>query len=448
MKVAYVVSRFPHVTETFILRELDAVDRDPRIEIELLSLFPPVDPTVHPAARRWTEHLHRPRARDCVAALAWWGVRRPLRLLSSAAIVAASSLRRPSIMARSLVTLPIAAAHARRLGQLGIEHVHAHYATYPALAAWLCHRLAGVPYSFTVHAHDIFVHQDLLARKLGEARFVVAISDYNRRFLEPYGGDVQTPVHVVHCGIDPAAFEFRPRVAAPAGPVRAICVASLQEYKGHAVLLRALARGGERLERVELDLVGDGVLRPSLERLARELGIAERVRFHGSRTEPQVRELLEAADVFVLPSVVARDGQMEGLPVALMEALASGLFVVSTRLSGIPELVRDGVTGALAEPGSDESLAGALERALAGSSEQAARAGRRVVEEEFDVHANGVRLAELLAGGIEQTSSAVTGASPALTGADSGSADASSPPRHPRSRRGRRRRVDSRRGDA
>ena len=412
MRIAYVVSRFPHVTETFILRELNAVDLDPRIEIELLSLFPPVDPTVHPAARRWTDRLYTPRARESLAALAWWALRRPLRLISSAAIVAASSLRRPSIMARSLITLPIAAAHARRLGGLGVEHVHAHYATYPALAAWLCHRLTGVPYSFTVHAHDIFVHQDLLARKLGEARFVVAISDYNRRFLEPYGGGERTPVHVVHCGIDPAAFEFRPRVAPPSGPVRAVCLASLQEYKGHAVLLRALARGGDAL-------VGEGVLRPELERLAAELGIADRVRFHGSCTEPRVRELLEAADVFVLPSIVARDGQMEGLPVALMEALASGLFVVSTRLSGIPELVRDGETGALAEPGSDESLARALERALAGSSEETARAGRGLVEREFDIHANAEQLAELLTGGIEQTSSAVAGTSLAPTGADS-----------------------------
>jgi len=418
MRIAYVVSRVPHVTETFILRELNAVDRDPRIEIELLSLFPPVDPTVHPAARRWTDRLYTPGPRESLAALAWWGLRRPLRLLSSVTIVAASSLRRPSILARSLITLPIAAAHARRLDRLDVEHVHAHYATYPALAAWLCHRLTGVPYSFTVHAHDIFVHQDLLARKLGEARFVVAISDYNRRFLEPYGGGERTPVEVVHCGIDPDAFEFRPRVAPASGPVRAVCVASLQEYKGHAVLLRALARGGEALDRIELDLVGDGVLRPELERLAAELGIADRVRFHGSCTEPRVRELLEAADVFVLPSIVARDGQMEGLPVALMEALASGLFVVSTRLSGIPELVRDGETGALAEPGSAESLAQALERALAGSSEETARAGRRLVEREFDIHANAEQLTELLLGGIEQTSSAAAGASLAPTGAD------------------------------
>lgn len=406
MRVAYLVSRFPHVTETFIVRELEAVDRDPAIDIELLSLFPTVDPTVHPIAERWTARLRRPTTGESLRAVGWWLLRRPLRFAGAAATVAVGAVRKPGILGRSLVTLPIAAAHARRLHDDPVDHVHAHYATYPALAAWVCHRLTGVGYSFTAHAHDVFVHQEMLARKVADADFVVAISEYNRRFLEPYGGGTATPVEIVHCGIDPDAFEFRPRVPPADGPVRAICVASLQEYKGHAVLLRALAEGGGGLERIELDLVGDGVLRPELERLARELGLADRVRFHGSQTEPRVRELLAAADLFVLPSIVARDGQMEGLPVALMEALASGLFAVSTRLSGIPELVRDGETGALAEPGDAASLADALRRALRDSDEARARAGRQLVEREFDIAASGERMALLLSRqGVQQPSS-------------------------------------------
>jgi colanic acid/amylovoran biosynthesis glycosyltransferase len=405
MRVAYLVSRFPHVTETFIVRELEAVDADPGIEIELLSLFPTVDPTVHPIARRWTDRLRRPSAWEAAAAVGWWLLRRPLRLAGAVATVAAGSVRRPGILGRSLVTLPIAAAHARRLRADPVDHVHAHYATYPALAAWLCHRLTGVPYSFTVHAHDIFVHQEMLARKVADAAFVAAISEYNRRFLVPYGGGSVTPVEIVHCGIDPQAFEFRPRVAPATGPVRAVCVASLQEYKGHAVLLQALAEGGGELERIQLELVGDGILRPALEQLARDLGIADRVRFDGSLTEPRVRAVLAAADIFVLPSIVARDGQMEGLPVALMEALASGLCAVSTRLSGIPELIRDGETGTLAEPGDPASLASALERAVRDAGEQRARAGRELVEREFDISATGAQMARLLRRSVQHPSS-------------------------------------------
>jgi glycosyltransferase involved in cell wall biosynthesis len=273
-----------------------------------------------------------------------------------------------------------------------VDHLHAHFATYPALSAWLCHRLTGVPYSFTAHAHDIFVDTSFLARKLRDARFVVAISDYNRRVLREFGGERDTPVHVVHCGIEPGAYGFRPRLPSAEGPVRALCVASLQEHKGHEVLLRALA-GADELERLSVDLVGGRDPRP-LEALARELGVEGRVRFLGGLPEQEVARLLGEADLFVLPSRVARDGQMEGIPVALMEALASGLVVVASRLSGIPELVEDGRTGILAEPGDPASLRAALARALAGDGLDPA-AGRATVERDFDVERTAARLAEL-----------------------------------------------------
>jgi glycosyltransferase involved in cell wall biosynthesis len=392
MTVAYLVSRFPHVSETFIVREVAGVAAE-GVDVELRSLYPPVDPTVHPEAEPWVAGLRRPSPLEGVAALGWWAVRRPLRLASSLAAVTAGYGRRPALCARALATAALGAAHAREIASEGrVAHVHAHYATYPALAAWLVRRLAGVPYSFTAHAHDLYVDQSMLARKVRDAAFVVTISDFNRRFLEPYGGGAE----VVHCGVDPERAPFAPRAPAADGPVRALCVASLQEYKGHAVLLDALARPG--LERVEVDLVGGGALRDALEARARTLGIAERVRFHGSLPAPRVAELLAAADLFVLPSVVAADGQMEGIPVALMEALAHGVPVVTTRLSGIPELVRDGETGLLAEPGDPGSLAEALAAVLADpeAAQVRAQAGRRLVEEEFDLRASARRMAELL----------------------------------------------------
>ncbi len=392
MRVGYIVSRFPTDAETFILRELNAVDALPEMDLSLFSLYRPAEPFVHPAAERWTRTPHRPSAWRALTACAYWLVRRPLRVLSSAAAVVAGSVRRPATLARALVTLPLAAEHARRAAADGVEHLHAHFATYPALAAWLCHRLTDVPYSFTAHAHDIFVDTTFLARKIHDARFVVAISEYNRGVLSAFGGDRDTPVHVVHCGIEPDAYRFRPRLPPAEGPVRALCVASLQEHKGHEVLLRALAGNGE-LERVGLDLVGGRDPRP-LEALARELGLAERVRFLGGLPEHEVARLLDEADLFVLPSRVARDGQMEGIPVALMEAMASGLVVVASRLSGIPELVEDGRSGVLAEPGDPDSLRAALDRALSGGGIDPT-AGRELVEREFAVQRIATQLAEL-----------------------------------------------------
>ena len=304
---------------------------------------------------------------------------------------------RPRTLARALTTLPIAAAHARALAGLGLQHLHAHYATYPALAAWLCRRLTGITYSFTVHAHDLFVDRSNLARKVADARFVVAISDYNRMALAPLGGGGETPVHVVRCGIDPSAYAFRARGPRPHGPVRAVCVASLEEYKGHGVLLEALADGGAVLDRVELELIGAGPLRAPLEQLTRRLGIEARVSFRGGLTEPEVTAALGAADLFVLPSIVAGNGQMEGVPVALMEALACGLPTVASRLSGVPELVRDGRTGVLAEPGDVESLRRALRLTITDpvAARGRAEAGRRLVESEFELQRSAGRLAAL-----------------------------------------------------
>jgi glycosyltransferase involved in cell wall biosynthesis len=394
-RIAYLVSRFPHPSETFILRELDEVDADPGLDLSLLTLFSPVDYVVHPAARPWLPRVRRPGALAAIGALLAWSVRRPLRTFGSIGAVVKGCARRPGVLARSLATLPLAAHHARFVERERIEHVHAHYATYPALAAWLVRRLTGVPYSFTAHAHDIFVDQSMLEVKVADAEFVVPISRYNARFLADYGGGRETPLDVVHCGIHPEAYPFAPRDAPADGPVTAACVASLQEYKGHRYLIEALAEPG--LERLTLACVGEGPERDELAALASELGVGERVELAGGRDEAGVRGVLARSQLFVLPSVVAADGQMEGLPVAIMEALAGGLTVVASRLSGIPEIVIDGRTGILAEPGDVPSLAEALRRALEpGSVDHAG--GRELVEEEFDVRRSGRELAALFKG--------------------------------------------------
>jgi glycosyltransferase involved in cell wall biosynthesis len=263
------------------------------------------------------------------------------------------------------------------------------------LAAWVCHRLTGISYSFTAHAHDLYVDQVMLSRKVSDAAMVVTISDFNRAILT--GLHTGTDVHVVHCGINTSGYRFEPRVIPAQGPIRAVCVASLQEYKGHEVLLRALATGGPGVDRIQLDLIGDGPLRAELEQLSLELGLAHRVRFLGAQTETVVAGKLAAAELFVLPSVVAADGQMEGLPVALMEALASGLPCVSTSLSGIPEIIVDGVTGRLALPGDAQDLRDALESVVSGGVDVAgfAVAGRALVEHDFELRTTVEKLADL-----------------------------------------------------
>lgn len=396
--VVYVVSRFPVTSETFIVRELEALDRTGGFDLELRSLFPSPDEPVHDVARRWNHRVIRPAAGAALIGFAWAALTRP-RALGSVLVSVLGAYRSPSLLARAMVAVVVACAHAKDLARRPRPaHVHAHFATYPALAAWVCHRLVGTTYSFTVHAHDLYVHTSMLDRKIDDARFVVTISDYNRRLLERIGVG-HTPIHVIHAGIDTTVYPFRPRATPTEGPVRALTVASLQSYKGHAVLLDALAVGGAEVDRIELDLIGDGVLRGDLEAQVERLGLTGRVRFLGSRNEDEVRAALDGADLFVLPSIVAGDGQMEGLPVALMEALACGVPTVSTALSGIPEIVVDGVTGLLATPGDAASLHLVLTAMLTSGSAtlEFAEAGRDLVIREFDISQSTSALAALLA---------------------------------------------------
>lgn len=383
--IDYLVSRFPIISETFIVRELDALATGDERDVGLRSLFPSPDPQVHDIARPWVDKLAQPGMGRSIVGLSWALLHHPLITMSILADIVRGYGRRPALLLRALATVPIATAHARELHASGVaRHIHAHYATYPALAAWICSRLAGVSYSVTVHAHDLYVDQSMLSRKLDGADFIVTVSEYNRRLLSKY---TVTPVQVIHCGINTAAYQFRPHTIPERGAIRALCVASLQEYKGHEVLLRALSLGGPGVDRIELDLIGNGPLDNELQALAAQLGLSKRVRFQGGQSEAAVKQALADADLFVLPSIIAANGQMEGLPVALMEALASGIPTVSTSLSGIPELVVPEQTGLLARPADAQSLRDTLERLIASGPvlDDYARAGRRLVEQQFDI---------------------------------------------------------------
>jgi colanic acid/amylovoran biosynthesis glycosyltransferase len=404
VRVAYVVSRFPSASETFVTREMNAIERRADVAIELFALFPAKTSFVHPETERWMQRVHRTTAAAAASGTLWWLALRPLRMTRLLGAVLAGYWRNPRRLARSLLACGAAAAHARTMRRSRVEHVHAHFATYPALAAWLAAGLLDVPYSFTAHAHDIYLDQLHLRTLVTDAKAVAVISEFNRAWLEPYGAGSATPAHLVRAGIVPAAYEFRPRALPEAGPIRAICVATLKDLKGHSVLFDALASGGPELERVQLDLIGSGPLEGALRAQVARLGLERRVRFHGTVPEDEVARMLGEADVFVLASIVTPAGWMDGVPVALMEALASGIPVIASRLSGIPELVRDGQTGLLAQAGDSADLARAFGALLADPDAAIgrARAGRELVEELFDIERSAEQMLEVLGATVRQ----------------------------------------------
>ena len=407
-RLAYFVSRFPTTTETFVVRELNAVAAQPGIEADLYALFPTPPGVVQESARPWTDKVHRARPLRCIGNLARWATRRPVRVATTAMLIVKDHFRKPRVLIRALTTFAVAAGHTETLEAAGTMHVHAHFASYPALAAWVCQRLTGIPYSFTAHAHDLYTAPLGVRRRATDAKFVASISKFNRQLLRKLAPQ-SAPIHIVHCGVDTDFYRPARHVPPRTGTVRALCVASLREKKGHRVLFEALAQEG-RLDRIELDLVGDGPLRAELEQLVERLGLTSRIRFHGDLTERVVAEMLRSADIFVLPSVIERNGDTEGIPVALMESMAVGVPVVTSRLSGVPELVHDGETGLLAEPGDASGVADRLVEVLAEPEAAVSRAAkaRELVEREFSLASSAAGLTRLFTAGHAINASART----------------------------------------
>lgn len=397
--IAYLMSRFPHLPETFILREMTELERH-GWQVALYPLILQEQAVVHAEAQGWI-----PRAQwtpfvsaEVLAANSRALVGSPLRYAGLWRQIVWENRTSPNFLARALALLPKAVAMARRMQQEGVAHIHAHYATHPALVAWLIHKLTGISYSITVHAHDIFVRTEMLATKLRDSSFVVAISEYNREYLARVVGPwAREKVHVVHCGVEPS--QYQPRSALPerGGPFEIISIGSLQPYKGQRYLIEACALLRERGVPVHCRIVGGGEEREALEAMIRAARLEGVVELLGPKPQEEVARLLPAAHCYVQPSIVTPSGKMEGIPVALMEALACALPVVATSLSGVPELVRAGETGRLVPPADAKALADALAAVYAdpqGAAEMA-RMGRTLVMEEFALQSNVARLSAL-----------------------------------------------------
>jgi glycosyltransferase involved in cell wall biosynthesis len=327
-------------------------------------------------------------------------VKRPRRYLSTLFTLVAANWRSPRFLLGAIAVFPQACSFALEMRWLGVRHVHAHFASHPAAAAFVIGRMADIPWSFTAHGSDLHRDQAMLREKVTEAAFVVAISEYNRRFiLERVGTDYADKVEVIHCGVELERFE---QAQFASGPLQLICVGTLHAVKGQCFLLQACALLRDRGVDFTCHLIGDGPDRGKLERQAAALGIGERVVFHGACERERVRALFARMHIAVAPSVPTADGRREGIPVVLMEAAACGLPLVASRLSGIPEIVRDGETGYLVDPGDAEGLANAIERVARTPAlgRRLGDAARRHLEINFNLPINMARLRRLMLPGV------------------------------------------------
>jgi len=387
---AYLFERFPSLTQTFCYREVREMRRqgmDPAVfsirvpddapadcpdDIKELVQYLPPDDEVTSLVKKQLEQ--KKLSRPANVTLTHWG---PF-----------SDKRRAYVAAH---LGPI-------LRKQGIRHVHAHFAGIAARTAYWLKEFYGIRYSFTAHANDIFCETDFpvtLADLVREASFVSTVTDYSRDWLRKRFPADAARIHRVYNGIDVSAF---PNANPHGEKPRIISIGRCIEKKGYPDLINACAILRDRGLRFECLIVGSGPLEDALKAQIQELDLGHIVFMLGSRPQEEVRTLLAASNLFVLACATESDGGMDNLPTVIVEAMACGLPVVSTRLAGVPEMVKEGVTGFLTNEKDPQGLAAAIAKGLAdpNRAKEMGVHGRAMARALFTTEATTAQLKQLL----------------------------------------------------
>lgn len=351
MRVGYVLKRYPRYSETFIVAELLA-HQAAGLDVEIFGLRHPNEPRRQPEVDR---------------------IRFPVTYLGS----------EPGSPARETEQI---AELTRLIETRGIDLLHAHFATSATVVAQAAAAATGIPYTVTAHAKDIYheeVDPSALRHRLGGAAKVITVSDFNRDYLTTTLGIAADRVIRIYNGLDldahPAQLDGRRNG-------RILAVGRLVSKKGFGVLIDAVARLRDRGERVGCDLVGTGPLDADLRHQAQTLGLDHQVVFHGALPRDQVAAMMRTTGVFAAPCLISDDGDRDGLPTVLLEAMASGAPTIATPVTGIPEIVHHRQTGILVSERDSDGLADALisllDHPAAGLA--LARRARALIERDFD----------------------------------------------------------------
>ena len=410
--IAYIEQRFPSLTTTFVYREVFAL-RDCGFKVETYSIHRPKIDTLSaeslPLAEQTTYLKHLPR-RHLFRAHLHWLIRRPQSYFRTLRHVLKASQGKPEKRRAFLHFIGgVMLAYDSELKD--VQHIHAHFSTVGASLALVAANIRGISFSFTAH-NSLFIEHHLLRLKIEEARFIAAISNYTHQYIAQLTGNdpaVATKTHIVRCGID--TNKFRPVFHHPTTPPTVIAVAQLVERKGLRVLIEACSELAMQGQPFKCRIVGSGEQREELQQLISTLGLQKQVQLMGAIKQEALRQQLAQATVFALPCIVAEDGDVDGIPVALMEAMAIGVPVVSTAVSGIPDLIEDGVTGRLV-PEKDATALALVLGELLNDLEQCERlreAARQFVTEQFNIEQTSRQIAALFTeqiGNLLQTNDA------------------------------------------
>jgi len=395
-RIGYVLKVFPRVSETFVINEIRALQAL-ETPLHTFSLHHPPQAVPHAILN----DLHRPvRYIEDVEDPGDDVVRRASHRLQRGFGIEPEA--RPRYLPRKYVRLAVCLGGLA--DRLGVSHLHAHFASRAGHVAALAAGLNGIPYSVTAHAKDIYhqdVDRDLLRWKIANAAFIVTVTDYNLRHLRDLVDDIPGAgerIVRIYNGIELS--RFQPTTPPEGGTPLILAVGRLVEKKGFPVLIESCRLLRERGRDFRCEIVGGGPLEGELRDRIATAGLSEHVRLAGVLSTEAVAARMQAASLLALPCVVGEDGNVDALPTVLLEAMASARPTVSTRLSGIPEIIADGETGFLTPPGDPRAFADALGHLIDRPALGAAmgRAGRRRAERLFDLRANAARVRRLFKG--------------------------------------------------
>ncbi len=413
--IAYILKKYPRLSETFILNEMRALERL-GTRLQVFSLLRTEGSIAHPTVaevlapvtyfpeRLWTRVAAVAKAHMTIAMTA------PARYFHAAglALLWSARSRRPLSVWKNFARSAYVAIGCR---QHRVRHIHAHFANAPATVARLVSVMCDVPYSFTTHAKDLYLTpQKVMRRRIGSARFVLTCTHYNLDYLRSFTpAQDWAKLRLVYHGIDLAEFQLEPGAingasgngkADDAAPL-ILSVGRLVVKKGMADLISACRMLRARGVRFRCIIVGEGPLRAELDSQIREFGLESLVTLAGAMAHDRLISLYGRASVFTLVPHITQDGDRDGIPNVLGEAMAARIPVVSTSISGIPELIEDGRTGLLVAPKAPSALADSLEHLLREPwlRQKLVVAARRKIEDGFQCWETAKALRTLLAEG-------------------------------------------------
>jgi glycosyltransferase involved in cell wall biosynthesis len=398
LKVAYILNRFPLLTETFIMREMYWI-RKKEVEIQIFSLFSPRNTPVHEQALELLPYAHYSTfvSWEVIKSQIFFILRSPVRYFKALSKAVWQTHREIGVLLRALLIFPKSVYFARQMEKLEIDHIHAHFVYLGGIAAGVVCDLLDITFTIHPHAVGLFSRNQLDVRsELQNASKIITVSEYHREYIANLCPRIDPDdIEVVYYGLE--TDRFRPmNKNVSNNPVVILAVGRLIEKKGFEYLIDACAKLVQKGHVFQCNIVGNGDQNELQAHIDRN-GLKDWVTLCGALEQRQILKFFQESDIFALPCVIARNGDRDGMPNVLIEAMACELPVVTTPVTGIPELVKDGETGLLVAERNADSLSEALERLILDKNlrQRIGKQARQATLEKCQIQLNAAKLASI-----------------------------------------------------